>query len=185
MEYFLYVVFLAGGFFIGFFLYKKSASQKLSGAEQKSEKIINDAKLKEKELLLKAQDKALAVIEESKKEENLRRQEINALQSRLEQRENSFSQKLLDLQDKQQKLYDKVTDKKTFSETVILLGFYNKLKFLGLTRVLAAIFIRYRDRMEIRLDSSDISLLLFGFYKMSMFCTYRMIHIRKKSTPIF
>ena len=83
------------------------------------------------------------------------------------------------------KLYDKVTDKKTFSETVILLGFYNKLKFLGLTRILAAIFIRYRDRMEIRLDSSNISLLLFGFYKMSMFCTYREIHNRKKITPVF
>jgi glycosyltransferase involved in cell wall biosynthesis len=83
------------------------------------------------------------------------------------------------------KLYDKVTDKKTFSETVILLGYYNKLKFLGLTRVLAAVFIRYRDRMEIRLDSSNISLPLFAFYKMSMFCTYRMIHNRKKITPIF
>ena len=83
------------------------------------------------------------------------------------------------------KLYDKVTDKKTFSETVILLGFYNKLKFFGLTRIMAAIFIRYRDRMEIRLDSSDISLLLFGFYKMSMFCTYREIHNRKKITPVF
>jgi glycosyltransferase involved in cell wall biosynthesis len=83
------------------------------------------------------------------------------------------------------KLYDKVTDKKAFSETVILLGFYNKLKFFGLTRIMAAIFIRYRDRMEIRLDSSDISLLLFGFYKMSMFCTYREIHNRKKITPVF
>jgi len=88
MEYLLYVVFLAGGFFIGFFLYKKSAGQKLSGAEQKAEKIISDAKLKEKELLLQAQEKSLGVIEESKKEEAKRRQEINDLQSRLEQRKN-------------------------------------------------------------------------------------------------
>ena len=82
-------------------------------------------------------------------------------------------------------LYDKVTDKKSFSETVTLLRIYNKLRFLGLTRILAAIFIRYRDRMEIRLDSSNISLLLFGFYKMSMFCTYREIHIRKNILPVF
>jgi glycosyltransferase involved in cell wall biosynthesis len=81
------------------------------------------------------------------------------------------------------KLYDKVTDKVSFSETVTILRYYNKLKLLGLTRILAAIFIRYRDRMEIRLDSSDISLYLFGFYKMSMFCTYREIHTRKKSLP--
>lgn len=82
------------------------------------------------------------------------------------------------------KLFDKVTDKKAFSETVRLLGIYNKLKLLGLTRIMAAIFIKYRDRMEIRLDSSDISLLLFAFYKMSMFCTYREIHTRKHILPV-
>jgi glycosyltransferase involved in cell wall biosynthesis len=82
-------------------------------------------------------------------------------------------------------LYDKVTDKRSFSETVVILRIYNKLKFFGLTRILAAIFIRYRDRMEIRLDSSDISLLLFAFYKMSMFCTYREIHTRKNILPVF
>lgn len=83
------------------------------------------------------------------------------------------------------KLYDKVTDNKSFSETVLILKIYNKLKYFGVTRILAAIFIRYRDRMEIRLDSSDISLLLFGFYKMSMFCTFREIHNRKKILPVF
>jgi glycosyltransferase involved in cell wall biosynthesis len=81
-------------------------------------------------------------------------------------------------------LYDKVTDKRSFSETVVILGIYNKLKFFGLTRILAALFIRYRDRMEIKLDSSDISLLLFAFYKMSMFCTYREIHTRKNIIPV-
>jgi glycosyltransferase involved in cell wall biosynthesis len=83
------------------------------------------------------------------------------------------------------KLYDKVTDKNAFSQTVRLLGIYNKLRYFGLTRILAAIFIRYRDRMEIRLDSSNISLYLFAFYKMSMFCTYREIHIRKNILPVF
>jgi len=83
------------------------------------------------------------------------------------------------------KLYDKVTDKRSFSETVLILQVYNKLKYFGLTRILAAIFIKYRDRMEIRLDSSKISLILFGFYKMSMFCTYREIHIRKNILPVF
>jgi glycosyltransferase involved in cell wall biosynthesis len=78
------------------------------------------------------------------------------------------------------KLYDKVTDKRSFSDTVLMLRVYNKLKFFGMTRILAAIFIKFRDRMEIRLDSSDISLFLFAFYKMSMFCTYREIHNRKE-----
>ncbi len=83
------------------------------------------------------------------------------------------------------KLYDKVTDKRAFSETVLLLKIYNKLKYFGVTRILAAIFIKYRDRMEIRLDSSKISLFLFGIYKMSMFSTYREIHRRRNILPIF
>lgn len=82
-------------------------------------------------------------------------------------------------------LYDKVTDKHTFSEAVRMLRIYNRLSDLRLTRILAGIFIRYRERMEIRLDSAKISLYLFGFYKVSMFCTYREIHRRKNILPIF
>jgi len=83
------------------------------------------------------------------------------------------------------KLLDNVTDKKSFSKTVKILRVYNVLKFFRLTRILAGIFIRYRDRMEIRLESGNISLRLFGFYKLSMFCTYREIHGRKDVLPIF
>jgi glycosyltransferase involved in cell wall biosynthesis len=82
-------------------------------------------------------------------------------------------------------LCDIVTDKKTFSKTVLLLNVYNKLRFLRLTGLMAALFIKYREKMEIRLDSSDISLFLFGFYKMTMFCTYRAIHNRRKILPVF
>jgi glycosyltransferase involved in cell wall biosynthesis len=81
-------------------------------------------------------------------------------------------------------LYDRVTDKKTFSEAVRILGLYNKLSTFRLTRILAGIFIRYRDKMEIRLDSADVSLNLFGFYKICMFCTYREIHRRRHVLPI-
>lgn len=83
------------------------------------------------------------------------------------------------------KLYDKVTDKRAFSETVSMLRFYRKLSFLRVTLVLAGIFIRYRERMEIRLDSTRISLYLFVFYRMCMFCTYREIHRRRNILAIF
>ena len=82
-------------------------------------------------------------------------------------------------------LYDKVTDKRTFSRDVRILRVYDKLKFFRLTRILAGVFIRYRDRMEIRLDSSKISLMLFGFYKVCMFCTFREIHRRRNVLPVF
>ena len=128
MEYILYVVFLAGGFFIGYLAYKNLAVKKVGGAEQKAEKIIGDAKTKEKEVLLGAQDKALKIIEEAKKEETKRRQEISDLQNRLEQRENSFSQKLIDLQDKQQKLYDKVAEVQEIKEKIKSLKQEQELK---------------------------------------------------------
>jgi glycosyltransferase involved in cell wall biosynthesis len=83
------------------------------------------------------------------------------------------------------KLLDNVTDKKSFSQTVKILRVYNRLKFFRLTRILAGFFIRYRDRMEIRLESSNLSLRLFGLYKLSMFCTYREIHGRRDVMPIF
>ncbi len=82
-------------------------------------------------------------------------------------------------------LYDKVTDKRTFAQTVKIIRIYNRLHFLNLAFVLAGIFIKYRDRMEIRLDSKKTSLRLFSFYKLCMFCTYRAIHRKKNILPVF
>jgi glycosyltransferase involved in cell wall biosynthesis len=82
-------------------------------------------------------------------------------------------------------LYDIVTDKKTFTSIISILRNYRLLEVLRLTRILAGIFIRCREVMEIKLDSSKISLNLFGFYKICMFCTYREIHRRKKILPFF
>lgn len=83
------------------------------------------------------------------------------------------------------KLYGIVTDRSTFSSTVRLLRNYHIIEVLRFNRILAGIFIRYRERMEIRLDSSKVSLMLFGFYKICMFCTFREIHRRKKVHTIF
>ena len=82
-------------------------------------------------------------------------------------------------------LYDNVTDKKAFSDTVRILRVYNRLRFFRLTRILAGLYIHYRERIEIKLDSSNVSLKLFGFYKICMFCTYREIHRRKNVLPVF
>jgi GT2 family glycosyltransferase len=82
-------------------------------------------------------------------------------------------------------LYDNVTDKKTFSRTVNVIRTYNILRFFRLTRLFARFYIKFRDRLEIRLESGNISIFLFRFYKVSMFCTYREIHRRKKVNPIF
>ncbi len=118
MEYAIYLALVVVGFIVGFIYFKKSASSKIEGAESKAEKIINDAKAKQKKFELEAQEKALKIIEEAKKEEASRRKEINDLQRRLEERETSFSQKLLALEEKQQKLYDKVNEVQEIKEKI-------------------------------------------------------------------
>jgi len=118
MEYLLYVVLITGGFFVGYWLRKIRISKSQMIAQEKSEKLLVEAKSKQSELLLKAQEKALKIIEEAKQDEQKRRQEINNLQSRLEKRENLFSQKLLELQDKQQKLYEKVNQVEEVKEKI-------------------------------------------------------------------
>ncbi len=118
MEYVIYLAILVVGFFLGYLFYKKFSHQKIKGSESKAEKILSDAKSKQKKYELEAQEKALKIIEEAKKEESVRRQEINSLQSRLEKRENSFSQKLLTLEEKQQKLYDKVSEVQEVREKI-------------------------------------------------------------------
>jgi glycosyltransferase involved in cell wall biosynthesis len=83
------------------------------------------------------------------------------------------------------RLYDRVTDKRTFSSTVRMLRIYNRIRFFRIRLILVALFIRFRERMELRIDSSNPPLWLFSLYKISMFCTYREIHSRRKLIPVF
>ena len=118
MNYLFYPLALVGGFFIGFFLRKAIQKDKLKNAEAKAEKILTEAKTKNSEIILEAQNKALAIIDEAKRENNKARHEISDLQSRLEKRETVFSQKLLELQEKQQQLYDKVNQVEEVKEKI-------------------------------------------------------------------
>lgn len=82
------------------------------------------------------------------------------------------------------KLYDTVTDKKMLASSVKMLRNYNWLHKFRLTLIITGIFVKFREKMELRLDSSNPPLCLFRFYETSMFCTYREIHRRKKINPI-
>jgi ribonuclease Y len=97
------------GLLIGYWIRKQKALSEVNSAETKAEKILTEAKTKEKQIALEAQEKTLKLIEETKKQEEATRREMNKSKERLEERENLFSQKLLELQDKQQGLYDKLT----------------------------------------------------------------------------
>ncbi len=109
MPYLIYLVIAAVSVLLGYWLRKQRALTQINSAELRAETILAETKNKEKKLILEAQDKALKIIEQAKVEASDRHKEVSQLQERLEQRENLFSQKLLELQDKQQALYDKVS----------------------------------------------------------------------------
>lgn len=95
------------GVFFGYQMRKIWAVKKKDTIETKVETLLNEAKAKQKEILLQANDKALDIIREAKVEEKEKQQNLIRSQKRLEQREALFDQKLLELENKKQDLLEK------------------------------------------------------------------------------
>ncbi len=110
MPYILYAIIAIIAFVGGWWLRKQRALTQINSAELHAEKILTETKSKEKQIVLEAQDKALKIIDQAKQDAEKQRREVAEVQKRLEERENTFSQKLLELQDKQQGLYDKISE---------------------------------------------------------------------------
>ncbi|MEK7606648.1 MAG: ribonuclease Y [Patescibacteria group bacterium] len=100
---------LLAGSVAGYFIRRLIAQKGLSGAEAKAERLLKDAKTKEQEILIAAQEKSLKLIDDAKREEESRRREIQEEKKRLESRESLFDKKLLEIEEKQQKIAEKVT----------------------------------------------------------------------------
>ncbi len=98
---------LPGGIITGWWGRKFWATKQINTAEAKLNQLIQETKNKQKELLIQAKDKAIQVVEEAKREADSRRREVMHLQERMEKRESLFDQKLLDLEEKQQRLLEK------------------------------------------------------------------------------
>ena len=95
---------ITGGVAFGYQLRKLWAVRRKDTIETKVEALLNEAKAKQKEILLEANDKALRVLEEAKSEEKNRKQELERQQQRLESREGLFDKKILELENKKQGL---------------------------------------------------------------------------------
>lgn len=100
-------VLIVGGS-LGYLIRSQIAKYKSKGAEAKAEKIINDAKIRAQEFLIKTKEKGIKIIEDAKQEESQRRKAILEHEQRLQKRESLFDQKLLEFQEKQQHLQDKI-----------------------------------------------------------------------------
>ncbi len=97
---------LAGGA-AGYVLRQTLAAGKVGSAESKAERILSEAKNKAQQTAIDANDKALKLVEEAKREEAVRRTELGESQKRIEKRETLFDQKLMEFQDKVTKLQEK------------------------------------------------------------------------------
>ena len=67
---------LAAGTTTGYLIRKLVASKQANSVEAKAERILNETKAKQQELLLQAKDKSLKIIDDAKKEEEDRRREL-------------------------------------------------------------------------------------------------------------
>lgn len=106
------------GVALGYIIRMQMAKAKVTSAESRAEQLLAEAKNKEKELLLQAKDQSLKIIEDAKKEEDVRRRELQATQSRIEKRESMFDQKLLEFEDSKTKLQQKIEEVQKAKERV-------------------------------------------------------------------
>jgi len=104
--------FFTGGL-TGYVLRKLIAKGRATSAEARAEKILNETKTKAQKLLLQGKDKALSIIDDAKKEERETRRELLEYQKKLQKRASLFEQKLLEFQDKEQKINDRAEELKT------------------------------------------------------------------------
>jgi ribonuclease Y len=109
---------VGGGFVFGYFLRKKLAQAQANSIEAKSERLLIEAKTKQQEYILEAKEKAVKIIEEAKREEKQINQELHNEKQRLEKRETAFDQKLLELQDNQTKLQEKIERVKQIKQEI-------------------------------------------------------------------
>ena len=107
LTYFISLIVLGLGFFLGYAFRKRIGINNANSAEKKAGEIIEKAKDKQQDILLHAKEKAVAVMDEAKQEEQQRRRDLNHAQKRLEKRESLFDKKLLDIESKQQGIAEK------------------------------------------------------------------------------
>jgi len=77
-------------------------------------------------------------------------------------------------------LYDRVTDKKRFCGILTTLRHYNIIRSVRAKLIFAKFFIKFKRKMELKLETGKSPNWLFVLYRMSMFCAFREIHKRKK-----
>lgn len=98
------IIGLALGGAIGFVIRRILTQNKMGTAEVRAEKILQDAKTKEQEIILQAKEKALVLIEEGKRELEKEKSEVKDAHLRLAERERMFDKTLLEFENRKAKI---------------------------------------------------------------------------------
>lgn len=85
------------GFLIGFFLRKFLATRKAAQAEARAEAVLNEAKAKAQDIVLEANNTALKVLEDAKREESDRRKQLDRIENLLTKKEGDLDVKAAEL----------------------------------------------------------------------------------------
>lgn len=116
------VLFGVLGFFAGVFYRKKVAESKFGSAEIEAENIIAEAKrtseAKKKEILLEAKEESIKTKNEAEKEAKERRNEIQRLERRILQKEETLDRKVESLEKKEDQMQRKIESLEAQKEQV-------------------------------------------------------------------
>ena len=116
----LFLILIAGGAVLaGYVIRVFQAKTKISSAEGRAEKLLEEAKQKEKELILSAKDQAIKITEEAKGQEKEIRQQILRLEQRLEKKESDIDAKSEELERQRENLEKQNEDIKKLKEELL------------------------------------------------------------------
>ncbi len=103
---------LAGGSVIGYIVRRALAQKQLDSTEQKIQKAIDESNAKAKEILLEAKDKSVRILEDTKREEKTRREQLVKAEERLLKKEDQLEKKLDALAQRENDLLQKANEVK-------------------------------------------------------------------------
>lgn len=129
MEILIFLLVLAAGVAAGYYFRRTVARRDAGTAEAKVERMITEAKEKQREIVIEGKNKAIEILEKAKQEEDKRRADLRAIQQRLERRESLFDQKLMEFEEKRTKLSEKEKNLETLREDL------QKIKEKGLEKL--------------------------------------------------
>jgi ribonuclease Y len=118
LVWFILVLGVVGGFVVGYILRRYSGLKEVDSAESKAKELVQSAKNQQKEIILQAREETLKIIEDAKREEKERQKDLAQIQARLEKREARFDQKLLDLEERQQKIQESAAKLEKIKEKI-------------------------------------------------------------------